>query len=127
MSDPVNYECEECHGRGEIECHACGSETECERCNGSGLNTYLIDVTAFNAALLALLKNGVGTCKLWHNNLVVGRRTVSESAKEARLYYSDYPARPTQLQGAPSLLDLLDAGQKPRCNREAEPDLFADR
>ncbi len=29
--------CDECDGSGEVECYACGQETDCDECNGSGM------------------------------------------------------------------------------------------
>lgn len=46
----IKFACPECKGRKEVQCCECGSDIECEACNGSGLDTDIIDVQAFNAA-----------------------------------------------------------------------------
>ena len=47
MNNP--YACEFC-SYGTATCDCCGSDIDCEECEGTGLNDDLIDVEAFNNA-----------------------------------------------------------------------------
>lgn len=40
LSKENNIECQECGGKGVIECHACGNEDVCEECNGKGILSF---------------------------------------------------------------------------------------
>lgn len=44
------YNCPSCGGDGDSICDCCGSETECEECDGTGWDSEQIDIDAFKAA-----------------------------------------------------------------------------
>ena len=49
-----DYNCPECDGEGEAECYNCGSECECDYCDGTGWDPEQVDVAAFAEAEKAL-------------------------------------------------------------------------
>lgn len=49
MSDH-EFPCPECDGEGELVCRCCGSEIDCESCDGTGFDPDLIDIRAWVAA-----------------------------------------------------------------------------
>lgn len=65
------YDCPVCLRTGLIECTCCGSFTECEHCNGSGLDNDKIDVKAFRAAVLE--SGGDSSWEWTENGVVLGR------------------------------------------------------
>lgn len=50
------YECLDCDGDGESECDCCGNEGTCRHCQGTGLDSSLVDVRAYSAAVDTLNK-----------------------------------------------------------------------
>lgn len=45
------YDCFECNGSGDSECPCCGNEEMCEECSGTGLDSILVDVEAYQGAV----------------------------------------------------------------------------
>lgn len=82
-----NYEfkCPRCAGSGDEMCFHCGSEVDCEDCQGTGLDISRIDVARFVAAENEQLVGSGGTWALEENGMWVGR----ESDK-GKLYYRDF-------------------------------------
>jgi hypothetical protein len=79
------YACPGCSGYRVIECYACGQETECDECRGSGLDSSRIDVNAFQAAA-EVLQDEEGCTWSWvEGGVVLGRRN-----KARTLAYADF-------------------------------------
>ena len=77
-----------------MECECCGQETDCEECDGTGLNDALLDVKAFNEAADELFRES-GMTWLWvENNTALGR-----ASRKGRVAYADY-ARTKPAEGA---------------------------
>jgi hypothetical protein len=97
MKRAINeYECEECDGKGQVECPCCYSDTDCEACNGSGYNDRL-DVKRFEEALRAAVGRWRGGCLFIENGVAFGYMKATfrdETDNGERVLFKDYEKQP---------------------------------
>lgn len=90
------FVCPECDGEGEVECCCCDNETECEACNGTGLDDDRIDVAAFTAAVNELHEGApVGVPMSWEWIDPATGAWLGRESPAGRVAYADF-ARKTE-------------------------------
>jgi len=102
------YNCPECDGEREVICTECGTEVECDRCDGTGWDPEQVDIAGFKAACESLnekmLAHGSwGSCE-WidrKTNTRLGR----DGEKHGQVAVADF---------------LIGKAQNPACNSGRE-------
>ena len=88
MSVMMNSEfaCRLCRGLGEVMCSCCGSEVDCNGCDGTGWDKRRVDVDAFQAAC----RHMTGCTWEWiEGGVRLGRRSENETVAVANFVRLD--------------------------------------
>lgn len=92
------FACGRCFGSGSCSCDSCGGDTDCDECQGTGIDLDKVDYAAFRSAVRPLWKkHGGAAWDLVENGEVVGRAGGELGKPPAwQVRYADFPP-----EGAP--------------------------